>query len=152
MLDWKDAERILRRGQYFWYATTNPNRSPHLVQQWGVWIDETLYFEGDEKTRWARNLARDPRLGFGTQVAHEAVMGKAVVDVIRGVDAPLAERIAKQYATKYGRTFDYRPKPEQYTKGHVFRARPTKLIVFDVKRFNSAATRFAFMRNQEDRA
>ena len=144
MLTWQDAEHILRGGRYFWYATTNPNGSPHLVQQWGVWIDETLYFEGSDKTRWARNLAREPRLAFGTQVADSAVMGKAVVDVVRGVDRDLAERIAKQYAAKYGRVFDYKPKPEQYMKGHIFRGRPAKLIVFDVKHFNSGATRFTF--------
>ncbi len=144
MLAWADAERILRGGRYFWYGTTNPNGAPHLVQQWGVWVDGTLYFEGSERTRWARNLARDGRLAFGTQVGNRAVMGTAIVDVVRGIERSIAERIATQYAAKYGRTFDYRPKPEQYTSGHVFRARPMKMIVFDVEHFESAATRFTF--------
>jgi nitroimidazol reductase NimA-like FMN-containing flavoprotein (pyridoxamine 5'-phosphate oxidase superfamily) len=144
MLEWRDAEHILRTGRYFWLATTDPDGAPHLVQQWGVWIDETLYFEGSERTRWARNLARDPRLGFGTQSGTRAAYGDATVQVVRGVERALAERIAKQYAAKYGRTFSYRPKPSQYEKGHVFRARPAKIIVFDVKLFNTSATRFVF--------
>ena len=39
-----------------------------------------------------------------------------------------------------------KPKPtaEQYAKGHAFRARPVKLIAFDVKEFNTSAARFAF--------
>ena len=144
MLTWPAVKKILTTFPYLWIATTDADGRPHLVQQWGVWVDDILYFEGSDKTRWARNLAREPRLAFGTQVADKAVMGKAVVDVVRGVDRDLAERIAKQYAAKYGRVFDYKPKPEQYMKGHVFRARPTKVIVFDVQHFNTGATRFTF--------
>jgi hypothetical protein len=144
MLTWADAERILVAGRYIWLSTADGKDGSHLVQQWGVWIDDTLYFEGSERTRWARNLARDPRLAFGTQVADRAVYGKATVDVVRGPDADLAARIAKAYGAKYGRAFAYRPKPEQYMKGHVFRARPSKLIAFDVKTFNTSAARFTF--------
>ena len=144
MLSWDDALRILATGRYVWLATTDPDGGPHLVQQWGVWVDDALYFEGSDRTRWARNLARDPRLAFGTQAVDRAVYGNAVVDVIRGVEPELAARIAKQYVAKYGRAFDYRPKPEQYTHGYVFRARPTKLIAFDVRRFNTSAARFTF--------
>jgi nitroimidazol reductase NimA-like FMN-containing flavoprotein (pyridoxamine 5'-phosphate oxidase superfamily) len=144
MLDWNDAERILRGGRYYWIATTDADGGPHLVQQWGAWIGEHLYFEGSERTRWARNLERDPRVGFGTQSGTRAVFGQGTVDVVRGVEPPVAKRIASQYTAKYGKTFDYRPKPEQYEKGPVFRARPSKLIVFDVKHFNTSATRFTF--------
>jgi hypothetical protein len=67
-----------------------------------------------------------------------------MVDVMRGVEPDLARRIAGQYSTKYGRAFDYRPKPEQYEKGPVFRATPSKIIAFDVKHFNTSGTRFTF--------
>ena len=129
---------------FLWIATTSEGSQPHLVQQWGVWVDDVLYFEGSERTRWARNLAREPRLAFGVNVADKAVYGDAIVDVLRKPDRKLATKIAKQYAAKYGRTFKYRPKPEQYEKGYVFRARPQKLIAFDVKKFNSSAARFTF--------
>lgn len=43
MLSWADAERILVTGRYVWLATTDPDGGPHLVQQWGVWIDDALY-------------------------------------------------------------------------------------------------------------
>lgn len=144
MLTWIATKRILTTFQYLWIATTDPDARPHLVQQWGVWVDDTLYFEGSEKTRWARNLTRDPRLAFGMQTADRAVYGEAIVDVVHGPDRKLAVKIAKQYAGKYGRGFSYRPKPEQYEKGHVFRARPVKLIAFDVKKFETSAARFTF--------
>ena len=143
MLAWSDAERILRGGRYYWIATTNADGSPHLVQQWGAWVEGAYWFEGSERTRWARNLARDPRVAFGTQVATRAAWATGTVEVVRGVPRDLAAAIARQYGAKYGATFTYRPKPEQYEKGHVFRARPGKVIVFDVKAFNTSATRFA---------
>jgi hypothetical protein len=144
MLTWTAVERILKTFPYLWIATTDANAGPHLVQQWGVWVDGILYFEGSDRTRWARNLQRDARLAFGVQKADQAAYGEAIVDIVRGVDHKLATKIAKQYAAKYGRGFKYRPKPEQYEKGHVFRARPTKLIAFDVKKFSISAARFTF--------
>lgn len=144
MLTWSAVERILRTFPYLWISTTDADGRPHLVQQWGAWVEGVLYFEGSDRTRWARNLQRDPRLAFGVQSADQAAYGEAVVDIVRGVDRKLATKIAKQYAAKYGSGFEYRPEPEQYQKGHVFRARPTKLIAFDVKRFNTSAARFTF--------
>lgn len=144
MLTWSDAEEILDAGRYFWLSTTNPDGGPHLVQQWGVWVDQVLWFEGSDRTRWARNLARDPRLAFGTQIADRAVYGRARVELVRGPDFALATKIARRYAAKYGRSFGYRPTPEQYVTGYVFRAPPTKIIAFDVKRFNTSAARFTF--------
>jgi len=144
MLGWLAVKKILTTFPYLWIATTDDDGRPHMVQQWGVWIDDVLYFEGSERTRWARNLARDPRLAFGVNVGDKAAYGEATVDVLRGPDRALATKIAKQYAAKYGRTFKYRPKPEQYEKGYVFRAKPQKLIAFDVRTFNSSAARFTF--------
>src|SRR5437588_5289958 len=141
MLTWTAAQAILTSAPYLWIATTDPDGRPHIVQSWGVWVDGALYFEGSERTRWARNLARDPRVGFGMEAGHRTVYGEAKAEIIRGPDRKLATKIATAYAAKYGRTFKYRPKPEQYEKGHVFRARPEKLIAFDVKTFNTSAAR-----------
>jgi hypothetical protein len=144
MLSWSSVERLLRTTRYLWIATTDADGRPHLVQQWGVWIDQQLFFEGSDRTRWARNLARDPRMAFGLQSGDTAAYGDGQADIIRGVPRALARRIAAQYTAKYGRGFKYRPKAEQYEKGHVFRLRPEKLIAFDVHRFNTSATRFTF--------
>lgn len=146
MLSWASVQRIFRTAPYLWLATTDADGSPHLVQQWCAWVDDTLYFEGSERTKWARNLARDPRLGFGMQLGDRSAYGEAVVDVARGIERSVASRIARHYAAKYGPGFDYRPSPDQYEQGPVFRARPTKIIAFDVKRFGTSATRFTFER------
>lgn len=144
MLTWPVVKKMLTTAPYIWLATTNADGKPHLVQQWGVWVDDALYFEGSLRTRWARNLARDPRLGFGTQLGDRAAYGDAMVELIRNVERPLARKIARQYVAKYGAGFKYRPTAEQYETGWVFRARPSKLIAFDVKKFNTSAARFTF--------
>ena len=149
MLTWASVDRMLRAARYLWISTTGADGAPHLVEQWCAWVDNTLYFEGSDRTRWARNLARDPRLAFGFQVGDHAAYGQAVVDVAPGVERAVAARIARQYAAKYGSDFDYRPPVELYVNGPVFRARPTKVIAFDVRRFNTSATRFTF---QPDRS
>jgi Pyridoxamine 5'-phosphate oxidase len=144
MLSWVTVQRLLRAARYLWISTINPDGSPHLVEQWCAWVDDTLFFEGSERTRWARNLARDPRLAFGVQVGDRAAYGEAIVDVARGIERGVAARIARQYGTKYGPDFDYRPSTAQYVNGPVFRARPSKIIAFDVRRFSTSATRFTF--------
>jgi hypothetical protein len=78
------------------------------------------------------------------QVDDRAAYGQAIVDVVGSLDRSLASRIARQYAAKYGARFGYRPSSAQYEKGPVFRGRPTKIIAFDVQRFNTSATRFTF--------
>ncbi len=144
MLTWTVVQRMLREARYLWISTTKPDGSPHLVEQWCAWVDDTLFFEGSDRTLWARNLARDPRIAFGVQVGDRTAYGQAVADVARGVEPGVASRIARQYAAKYGPDFDYRPSVQQYLDGPVFRARPTKIIAFDVRRFNTSATRFTF--------
>jgi hypothetical protein len=144
MIAWPAVKRFLVAAPYVWLSTTNKDGRPHLVQSWSVWVDDVLYFEGSDETRWAKNLARDARLAFGIQHGDKAAYGQAIVDIVRGPGRKLATKVARAYGAKYGRTFKYRPKPEQYEKGHVFRARPEKLIAFDVKKFNTSAARFTF--------
>lgn len=144
MLSWAAVEKQLRTAPYFWIATTNDDGRPHLIQTWAVWVDQQLWFEGSDRTVWGRNLARDPRTSFGMQVGHNAGYGDGAAEIVRNVPLAIARRIAAQYGAKYGPTFKYRPKAEQYATGHAFRLRPQKLIAFDVKKFNSSATRFTF--------
>src|SRR5438105_4746321 len=93
MLSWSAVEGLFRGAPYFWIATTNADGRPHLVQQWAVWIDQQLFFEGSERTGWARNLARDPRISFGMQSGNSVAYGDGTAEVVRSVPAALARRI-----------------------------------------------------------
>ena len=71
MLSWASVQRMLRTARYLWISTTGADGAPHLVEQWCAWVDDTLYFEGSDRTRWARNLARDPRLRQTVMSCHD---------------------------------------------------------------------------------
>jgi len=45
----------------FWLATINPDGSPHLTGIGALFVDDAFWFETGERTRKARNVARDPR-------------------------------------------------------------------------------------------
>lgn len=144
MIAWDDAERVLRSAAYMWIATTDADGRPHLVQQWFAWVDGHVYFEGSDRTRWARNLARDRRIAFGMQLEHWAAYGEGSAVRASSLPKSVALAVAGGYARKYGRGFGYRPEAKGYEEGGAFRISPEKLIVFDVKRFNASATRFTF--------
>src|SRR3989440_10624902 len=74
MMPWATTRKLLKGAQSYWLVTIDPDGKPHLVGQWGAWIDERWYFEGGEGTKGARNLAREPRIAVGAQAGTTAGM------------------------------------------------------------------------------
>src|SRR5207302_145718 len=104
MLPWTVTRKILEGARSYWLVTIDPDGKPHLVGQWGAWIDERWYFEGGEDTKWARNVGREPRIAMGAESGTTAVMIEGRAARVPSVDRPTAERITKQYGAKYGRS------------------------------------------------
>jgi hypothetical protein len=44
-----------------WLTTINPDGSPHVTGIGAIWVDGAFWFAIGERTRKARNIARDPR-------------------------------------------------------------------------------------------
>jgi hypothetical protein len=84
---------------------------------WGVWLDATLYFDGPPTTRWARNLAANPRLTVHLESGEDVVIVDGLADDLV-TDDELAGRIVTAWNVKYGRLA-----PEPATVG-LFRQRP----------------------------
>ena len=143
MLPWTVTRKILEGARSYWLVTIDADGKPHLVGQWGAWIDERWYFEGGEDTKWARNVAREPRIAMGAESGTTAVMIEGRAARVPSVDRPTAERITKQYGAKYGRMYKYRPKPEQWDKGG-YVLTPTKVLAWDVRGFPRTVTRYQF--------
>src|SRR5258706_2685209 len=73
LLDWDRLTSRLDRGvtqapetggpnrHVCWLATINADGSPHVTGVGATWVDGTFWFESGERTRKARNVARDPR-------------------------------------------------------------------------------------------
>jgi len=143
MVPWSRTRGVLERAQSHWLVTVNPGGKPHLVGQWGAWIDDRWYFEGGEDTRWARNVAREPRIAMGVERDTFAVMVEGRAARVSAVDRDLSTRITKQYAAKYGRVYKYRPKPEQWDKGG-YMLMPERVFAWDVRGFPRTVTRYDF--------
>jgi hypothetical protein len=63
----------------FWLTTLNADGSPHVTSVGALWHAGSCWFQTGERTRKARNIARDPRctisvatLGFDVMVSGEA--------------------------------------------------------------------------------
>jgi len=63
----------------FWLTTLNPDGSAHVTSVGALWNAGSTWFQTGERTRKARNLARDPRCtisvatgGFDVMIAGEA--------------------------------------------------------------------------------
>src|SRR5947209_636859 len=73
LLDWEELSARLAAGltqapgsggpnrHTCWLATINADGSPHVTGVGALWVDDGFWFETGDRTRKARNLARDPR-------------------------------------------------------------------------------------------
>ena len=106
LLDWGRISAQLDRGvtqapntggpnrHTCWLATINPDGSPHVTGIGALWVDGAFWFETGERTRKARNLARDPRCSLAIALAGYdlVVEGEAIRVADPTVVATMAER------------------------------------------------------------
>jgi hypothetical protein len=144
MIPWEKTRALLTAASSYWLVTVDADGKPHLVGQWGAWIGDRWYFEGSVETRWSRNLTREPRIAMGAERGTAAVMVEGRAERVTGVDRETAVAITRQYGRKYGRLFDYRPKPEQWQDGGGYVLVPTKIFTWDVRGFPRTVTRYRF--------
>lgn len=103
LLSWQQAERRLADARFYWLATTNSDGTAHVRPVWGVWVSGCFYFDGHPHTRWARNLAREPRASLHLESAANVVIVEGVGEDVERTDKTLGHRIADAWEKKYGR-------------------------------------------------
>ena len=142
MLPWAEVGRAFAAAPRYWIATTDSDGAPHAIQQWGAFIDGSLYFEGGSHTRWARNLARDPRVAVSVETDGLAIMVEGQVERLTP-DVTLAAAIIASYATK---PYGYIPDPKNWDGDGLVAVRPATVFAWKFESFIATATRFAFER------
>ena len=82
----------------FWLATIDADGSPHVTGIGAIWVDDGFWFETGERTRKARNIARDPRctLSIATREFDLVVEGEAS----KVTDPPIVAAMAERWATE----------------------------------------------------
>jgi hypothetical protein len=103
LLPWSFVERRLTRDRTFWLVTTRPDGAPHARPVWGVFVDGTFHCGGGERTRWVRNVARDPRVTVHRESGEEVVVVEGVGERLDEdtADGALLERLDDAYEAKY---------------------------------------------------
>ena len=136
MLSWDEVRHALAAANIYWVGTRRPDGAPHLHPIWGGWVGHHLYFEGGDTTRWARNIAGDPRVSFGVESNGLHISGRGVVEKgSAGGDFPA---LTANYASKY----EYQPTTDDF-----YKVRPDLVIALNMSSlasFASSPTRFRF--------
>jgi len=142
LLPWKWAEARLKKSRQFWIATTRPDRRPHVMVIWALWLDGKLYFSTGKTSRKARNLAANPNCIMCTEDSAEAVILEGAVESERDVEN--IREILRLYGKKY--KFDMSGMADDLLtlKEPVFYLRPKVAFGLWEKKFSTTATRWLF--------
>ena len=100
MLSWDWVSEHMTNAMLYWLGTSNSNMRPHLMPNWGAWVDNYFLFNTDPSTRKGRNLHHDAHISVGIQDGQHAV-------IIEGLAAgttnkALLIRLDDEYERKYG--------------------------------------------------
>lgn len=106
MLSWEEVSNRIAQARNYWIGTTGADGQPHTVPLWGIWIDDTLYFDGAPHTRWGRNLAANPKVVVHLESGDEVVILEGTVVDVPRLAPSLYARVAEASAAKYGGPFE----------------------------------------------
>ncbi|HWO93523.1 MAG TPA: pyridoxamine 5'-phosphate oxidase family protein, partial [Dehalococcoidia bacterium] len=108
LLPWSWAEERLTACRNYWIITVNADGSPHAMPVWGVWQDGGFLFGTGERSRKARNIARDPRIVVATEGGDEPIVlhGVAVRVTESDTMAPFLEAYERKYDWGAGESSD----------------------------------------------
>jgi hypothetical protein len=142
LLAWKWADDRLSKSRQYWIATTRPDRRPHVMVVWALWLDGFLYFSTGSKSRKARNLSKNQHCTMCTERADEAVIVEGVVETEKNVER--IREFIRLYGKKYKWDMSEMADDLLKLKEPVFRLRPLVAFGFAEKTFSTSATRWLF--------
>jgi hypothetical protein len=79
-----------------WLATINTDASPHVTGMGAVWVDGAFWFVTGDRTRKARNLARDPRCTLAVSMREFDLVVEGEAQQIS--DPPIVAALAERWA------------------------------------------------------
>lgn len=141
MLPWSHVGERMEKALNYWICTVSPQGEPHATPVWGVWLNETLYFDGSPQTRRGRNLAANPNVAVHLESGDDVVIFRGEVEQIDGRDREFSTRLAAAYTAKY-QAKGYAPAPDTWDEGGLYVLQPR--AVFAWTNFPHDATRWLF--------
>jgi nitroimidazol reductase NimA-like FMN-containing flavoprotein (pyridoxamine 5'-phosphate oxidase superfamily) len=141
LLTWQHVERKLIDAKNYWLCTVRPDRRPHAIPLWGVWMKGIFFFDGSPQTRHSRNISRNPAVALHLESGDEVVILEGACQMLFKPDEEIAETVARAYRDKYS-VFGYAPQAEQWDEGGLFEVIPEKVLAWT--NFIVDPTRFTF--------
>lgn len=96
-LAWTWATKRLKEASNYWIATTRPDGRPHCRPVWGVWLDETFYF--NTVSQAGRNLLTNPAITVHLESGSQVVILEGEAE--RVSDPQLVQRLVHVFSQKY---------------------------------------------------
>lgn len=101
LLDWPSVEQRLTEAPRYWISTADAPGAPISRPVDGNWMRGALYFGGDPKTRWRRNLATNPQACVTLESGESPIILEGSVETVLP-DEELAGLLAQSAQAKYG--------------------------------------------------
>lgn len=70
-----------------WLVTLNADGSPHVTSVGAIWLDGAWWFQTGERTRKAKNIARDPRCSMALSVKGFDLVVEGVASISKDKDS-----------------------------------------------------------------
>ncbi len=147
-LSWMTVEQRLIESLHYWLSTTGPDGAPHVVPRWGVWLDETFWYDGSPKTRHARNLETNTACALHLESGSETTILYGRSEPSSPVAGDLATRLSAEFTGKYA-DLGYAPPPDAWddeAAGGLRILSPSKGLAWS--HFPEDVTRFTFADNR----
>jgi hypothetical protein len=81
-----------------WLVTINTDASPHVTGVGAVWVDDAFWFQTGDRTRKARNIARDSRCTLSVAMREFDLVVEG--DGHRVTDPPIVASMAERWAAE----------------------------------------------------
>jgi len=144
LLDWAVVAAELETASQYWMATTRPDGRPHVVPRWGVWLNNSLWYDGAPTTTHATNLRTNGHCVLHLEDGWRAVIVEGVSGPSESPGLDLGDQIATAISAKYADK-GYSPTADSWEgedAGGLCRFLPSKAMAwFD---FPTDMTRFRF--------
>lgn len=107
---WKEGRDLLSSAQVYWLTTVRPDGRPHVTPLIAIWLDDAIHFCTGPTERKAKNLAHNPHciITTGCNSLDEGLDLIVEGEAEQVGDEASLQRLAEQYAEKYGWQFTVR--------------------------------------------
>ena len=129
MLGWGHVNDKMSAALNYWISSTRPGDQPHAVPVWGVWLDNTFYFDGGPTTRHSRNIKENPNVNVHLESGDQVVILEGQCYLDPNLDDALLRRIADAYGEKYAEK-GYKPEPSIWKGVGIFVLKPRSVIAW----------------------